>query len=53
MKLDIIINTYNDEDNIEKFFNDLKEELKRIKTTYIFIDNGSTDKTNEIIKFRT
>ncbi len=50
MKLDVIINTYNDEDNIESFFNNLKEELKRIKTTYIFIDNGSTDKTNEIIK---
>lgn len=50
MKLDIIVNTYNDEENIEKFYNDIKEELKKIKINFIFIDNGSDDTTPEILK---
>ena len=45
MKLDVIINTYNDEDNIESFFNNLKEELKNLRPKALrFAKTKSTSK---------
>ncbi len=47
MELDIIIPTYNEEGNIKNFYNETQKILKDIKHNYIFIDDGSTDKTFE------
>lgn len=47
MKLDVIIPTYNEEGNIEILHKELSNVLKDIKYTLIFVDDGSSDKTNE------
>ena len=43
--LDVIIPTYNEEDNVEPLYKELTNTLKNIKYTLIFIDDGSEDKT--------
>ena len=49
--LDVIIPTYNEEDNVEPLYKELNTTLKNIKYTLIFIDDGSTDKTlSKLIK---
>ena len=50
MKLDIIVPTYNEEGNVKEFYNKCEEELKGIKHTYIFINDGSDDKTLDKLK---
>ena len=49
----IVSPTYNEEDNINLFFNkvfDVTNSLKNYKFIYLFIDNSSTDKTVDLIK---
>lgn len=49
--LDVIIPTFNEEDNIEPLYKELSNTLKDIKYNLIFIDDGSTDKTlSKLIK---
>ena len=49
--LDVIIPTYNEEDNIEPLYKELSNTLKNIKYNLIFIDDGSNDKTlSKLIK---
>ncbi|MBD3204405.1 glycosyltransferase [Candidatus Woesearchaeota archaeon] len=52
MDLSIIVPAYNEEKNIKKLYEKLKNSLKKTKKSYeiIFIDDGSTDKTFQIIK---
>ena len=49
--LDVIIPTYNEEDNIEPLYKELVNTLKNVKYNLIFIDDGSTDKSlSKLIK---
>lgn len=48
--LDLIIPAFNEEDNILNLYNAIEKELKDIKHNLIFIDDGSTDKTFEVLK---
>lgn len=49
--LDVIIPTYNEEDNVEPLYKKLTSTFKNIKYTLIFIDDGSNDKTlSKLIK---
>lgn len=50
MKLDLIIPAYNEEDNLLNIYNLIEKELKNIKHNIIFIDDGSTDKTFQVLK---
>ena len=50
MKLDVIVPVYNEENIIKKFYEKTKEELKGIKHLFIFINDGSSDKTLENLK---
>lgn len=45
MKIDVIVPIYNEEENIKIFFDKTEEALKGIKHNYIFVDDGSTDKS--------
>lgn len=52
-KISICIPCYNEEDNIAKTYSIIKEILsdnKKYKYEYIFVDNGSEDKTSELIR---
>ena len=54
--LSIIIPCFNEEACLEKFFSVLKETCQKnedkfkIKTEVVFINDGSTDKTSEILE---
>lgn len=48
--LDIIVPCYNEEKVIQAFYNKTKEEITKIKHNFIFINDGSNDKTLEILK---
>lgn len=50
--LSIIIPVYNEEGNIKELFSRIEDVLNRMQKTYevIFVDDGSTDKTFEILK---
>ena len=48
--LDVIVPCYNEEKVIEDFYNKTKESLKNIKHNFIFINDGSNDKTLEKLK---
>ena len=50
MKLDIIVPAFNEESNVFDLYKKVNEELGDIKHTFIFIDDGSTDKTMEKLK---
>ena len=45
MSIDVIIPSYNEEDNIEPLYKELTKVLSDYKYTLIFIDDGSKDKT--------
>lgn len=49
MKLDVIIPAYNEEGSIEAIYKALTTTLEKIKYNLIFINDGSTDKTGEIL----
>ena len=48
----MVVPFYNEEANVEELYRRLKKVLDRLKRTYelIFIDDGSTDKTPEILQ---
>ena len=50
MILDIIIPIYNKEKQITNHYNKINDELKNIKHNFIFIDDGSTDKSLQILE---
>ena len=50
MKLNVIIPCYNEAGNIELMHEKLTECLKDIKYELIFINDGSKDETENIIK---
>ncbi len=50
MKLDIIIPIYNNEKNIKDFYTELNDLFKDIKHTIIFINNSSTDNSENLLK---
>ena len=52
MKISIVTPTFNEIQNIEKLYVDIKNEIKKINCEYehIIIDNSSTDGTIEKIK---
>ena len=49
MRLSVVIPVYNEKDNIEPMLAALKEALQAIQHEVIFIDDGSSDGTPEII----
>lgn len=49
MKLNVIIPLYNEEGNIESLFKELIKELKGIKYSLIFVDDGSNDESMHIL----
>ena len=52
MDLSLIIPCYNEENNIRKFFDETQRvfELSGIKLEYVFVDDGSSDKTNAVLR---
>ena len=50
-KISIVIPVYNEEENIEKLYEELKEVLENLKLDYeiIFVNDGSTDRTPQIL----
>ena len=50
MKLDVIVPLFNEEGNLEEFYNKCEIELKGIKHNYIFVNDGSSDKSLNILK---
>jgi glycosyltransferase involved in cell wall biosynthesis len=52
MKISIVIPIYNEEENIPQLYRELKEVLEKLPYDYeiIFVDDGSTDKSYEILK---
>ncbi len=50
MKLDLIVPINDNEKQINKFYDDVKEILKNIKYNFIFVDNSSTDDSLDVLK---
>lgn len=50
MKLNIIVPIFNEDGNIKKLFDSLTNSLKNIKYQIIFVDDGSTDGSYDILK---
>jgi glycosyltransferase involved in cell wall biosynthesis len=52
LDLSIVIPVYNEEENIQRLFPLLKEALEELSKPYeiIFVDDGSTDQTGELIQ---
>ncbi len=48
--LSVVIPCYNEEDNVKPLYEELKEALSGIDYEAIFVDDGSTDKTFNILK---
>ena len=50
----IVVPCYNEEENIDNFYNEIKKVVEKIKHRYlyelIFINDGSKDNTEKIIK---
>ncbi len=50
MLLSVIVPLYNEEEIVEKTFSVLEEELKNIEHEIIFVNDGSKDRTREILE---
>lgn len=50
MLLSVIVPLYNEEEIVEKTFLTLEEELKNIEHQIIFVNDGSKDRTREILE---
>lgn len=50
MLLSVIVPLYNEEEIVEKTFTVLEEELKDVEHELIFVNDGSKDKTREILE---
>ncbi|HOG68442.1 MAG TPA: glycosyltransferase, partial [Fibrobacteraceae bacterium] len=50
MLLSVIVPLYNEEEIVEKTFLTLEEELKGLNHQIIFVNDGSKDKTREILE---
>lgn len=52
MKISIVVPCYNEEDNVDKFFYELKSTIEKSQYSYeiIFIDDGSNDQTLNKLK---
>ena len=50
MKLSIIVPCKNEEGNVEGIYNKITSALKNIKYEIIYVDDGSTDKSGEILQ---
>ena len=50
--ISVVIPAYNEEKSIKPLYNELKEVLEKLNKTYevIFVDDGSTDKTLEVLE---
>ena len=51
MKLDIIVPALNEQESVERLYNEITNTLSDIKYNIIFIDDGSTDKTLDTLKY--
>ena len=51
MKLDIIIPALNEQETLEKLYNEINTTLSNIKYNIIFVDDGSKDNTLDILKY--
>ena len=49
MKLDVIIPAFNEDGNLNKLHDILSDTLREIKYNLIFVDDGSTDNTYEVL----
>lgn len=51
-KLSLVIPVYNEQEVILQFLRETKAELQKLRITYeyVFVDDGSTDRTAEILK---
>jgi len=50
--LSVVVPVYNEEESLEAFYSELSRELKKLNMSYeiIFVDDGSTDSSLEILK---
>ncbi len=48
--ISVVIPIYNERENIEELYKKLKEALKTLSHEIIFVDDGSTDGSTEILK---
>ena len=51
MKLDIIVPALNEQESIEKLYNEISTTLSDIKYNIIFVDDGSKDNTLNVLKY--
>ncbi|MFW6194331.1 MAG: glycosyltransferase family 2 protein [Halobacteriota archaeon] len=50
VNLSVVIPCYNEEDNIKPLYSELKEALSDLDYELVFVDDGSTDSTFDILK---
>ena len=51
MKIDVIIPTLNEEGSLETLYNKISEVLSDVKYNLIFVNDGSTDRTQEMLEY--
>ena len=51
MNLSLIIPCYNEEGNVKKFYKETEKAFSQsgVKLEYVFVNDGSTDKTGEML----